>query len=75
MAAPKPKDEPVALTGLIVAVVIAGISLVTAFGLKVTPEQAAAIIGIVSAIVALAGALFARSKVMPMSRAKHAADE
>lgn len=59
------KNEPVTLTGLIIAVVTVVISLVTAFGLNVSPDQAAAIIGTVSAVAALVGFLLARRQVTP----------
>lgn len=59
------KNEPVTLTGLIIALVTVVISLVTAFGLNVSPDQAAAIIGTVSAVAALVGFVVARSRVTP----------
>ena len=74
-----PKNEPVTLTGLIVAAVAAIVSLVTAFGLHVSPDQAAAIIGTVTAVAAVVGFLVARTKVTPTSNvvaftnARHAA--
>lgn len=60
--------EPVALTGAIVALITAGVSLLTAFGLDVSPEQTAAIIGVVVGVSGLVGAFLARRKVTPVAK-------
>lgn len=55
------KNEPVLLTGLVTAIV----ALVIAFGVPISADQKAAIVGVVTAIVALLGGAVTRSKVSP----------
>lgn len=59
------KSEPAALTNGIIALVTAALALLVAFGVDVTQEQSAAILGFVAAVVAFAG-FFIRSKVTPV---------
>ena len=51
-----------ALRAAIVAVVAAGISTMATFGLALTPEQSAAVIGLVTAVSALVSLLVSRSR-------------
>ena len=55
------KNEP----ARVVAVVIAVIGLLTAFGHVVSEEQAAAIVAAVASVLALVGGEVTRSKVTP----------
>src|SRR5699024_10895655 len=55
------KNEPVILTDVVTAVV----ALAVAFGVPVSADQKAAIIGVVVAVVALAGGAVARKQVTP----------
>ena len=59
--------EPVALSGAVVGVVIAGVALLTAFGINVTEAQATGIVGFVSAGAVLGSVIYARRKVTPIA--------
>lgn len=61
------RNEPVAVVNTIAAFVEAAIVLVIAFGVAVTPEQMAAIIGVVIALGAVIATLTARAKVSPVN--------
>lgn len=65
--------EPVALGAAIVVLVQAILAGVLAFGVDVTPEQTAAILGIVTAVIAVLVALGVRSLVTPVHEPRHAA--
>ncbi|GAA1110404.1 hypothetical protein [Nesterenkonia jeotgali] len=62
------KKEPVALSAAIVALVAAVGPVLMAFGLEITDEQNAAVMGLVTAVVAVATGLYARSKVTAPER-------
>lgn len=66
---PKPlsfvDQEPAVFIGLLQALVQALLSLVTAFGLHVTVEQAGAVHGTTAAALAVVGAIWTRSRVAP----------
>ncbi len=57
------KSEPALVVGFVTAVLDLGI----AFGLPVTPDQKIAIVGVVSAALAMLGATFVRGEVTPVS--------
>ncbi len=48
-------SEPAVITTSIVALVTAGLALITAFGGDITQDQSAAVLGFVSALIALSG--------------------
>lgn len=57
---------------LVVAAVVAILSVVVAFGLPVTHDQKAAIVGVVNAVLAIIGGLTVRAKVSPVTKAPDA---
>jgi hypothetical protein len=60
--------EPVAVTSALFAVIQAGITLMTVFGLvTLTPEQLAAILGFVTVLFALYNSVVVRGKVTPVA--------
>lgn len=59
------KTEPAVLVGLIQAVVVAVVALVTAFGVDLTPGQTSAVLGVSAAILALGLAFIVRAQVTP----------
>jgi hypothetical protein len=59
------KTEPSVLAGLIQGFVVAVIALLIAFGVTITQEQTAAILGLVGVVLAIGTTLFIRSKVTP----------
>lgn len=63
--------EPVLTAGTIVALLVAGIQLLTVFGVPINPDQQAAIVAFVSALLVVVGALWARSKVTPIGPNPH----
>jgi hypothetical protein len=58
--------EPVLTTATVVTLVTAIVTLVAAFGVDVSDKQAAAIVGVVTALGTIVGAIYARSKVTPV---------
>jgi uncharacterized membrane protein len=60
------QTEPAVLTGVILAVISAVLALVVAFGVDVSTDQAAAIMGTATAVLALIGAVIVRSRVTPV---------
>lgn len=67
MAATKTK-EPVALSAALVALVAAIGPVLIAFDIPVTDAQIGAVMGLVTAAVALATGFYARSKVTPVDK-------
>lgn len=65
MPEPTPTAEPV-VTALIVNVVVAALTLVVSFGVDISADQRAGIVGLVTAICAVISTLWARSKVSPI---------
>jgi uncharacterized membrane protein len=61
------KNEPAVLIGMVTAIIVAGIGLLTAFGINVSQEQAGAITGLVGALMALVLSFITRSKVTPVN--------
>lgn len=57
------RPEPLIVRGLIVSIVSAGISLLVAFGVDLTNDQAAAIIVLVGLVGTLVAVLLGRGKV------------
>lgn len=57
--------EPVMLAATIVSLVGAVIALLIAFGVDLTQEQTAAIVGLTNVVAPLVAALFVRAKVSP----------
>lgn len=56
-------EEPALKVGAIMAAATAAIGLLVAFGLKLTPEQTAAILAVVAALAPLVQAFWTRRKV------------
>ena len=54
-------DEPALVTGIVSAVII----LLVTFGAPITQDQSTAILGLVSAAIALIGSVIVRSRVTP----------
>lgn len=67
--------EPVLNAAVVVAIVTAGIAMLAAFGLPITPEQTQAVIAFVSVVAPLAVAFLARKKVTPLSDPRNSAGE
>jgi ABC-type thiamine transport system ATPase subunit len=61
------QTEPALTIGLITAFITAVITLVVAFGVTITQEQAAAILGVVGAGGSLLQALWTRRRVTPVA--------
>lgn len=59
------QKEPVMLAATIVSLVGAVIALLIAFGVDLTQEQTAAIVGLTNVVAPLVAALFVRAKVSP----------
>ena len=57
--------EPVALTASLIAAVNAFLILLVSFGVELTPDQTAAIMGVANAVMVLVGAAWTRSRVTP----------
>jgi lysylphosphatidylglycerol synthetase-like protein (DUF2156 family) len=55
--------EPLITASVLTAAATAAVALLVAFGLHLTPEQSAAIVGVVSVLAPLVVALIARRKV------------
>jgi len=55
------KNEPAIVTGVVTAVIV----LAVAFGVPISDDQKSAILGLVSAVLMLAGAGVVRGKVKP----------
>lgn len=68
------RAEPAVFIGLLQALAQAALGLVTAFGLDLTIEQAAAIHGFVAAILAVVGAIWTRGQVAPVAGLEALAD-
>ena len=49
------KSEPAVITNGVVALVTAALALITAFGVELTQDQSAAVLGFVAVLVAVAG--------------------
>lgn len=62
---PQSEGEPLRALALVVAVVVAILALVTAFGVQLTQEQTSAILGVVGAIGALVVWFIGRRSVTP----------
>lgn len=58
------KREPALLVGVVVAI----LSLVTAFGIPLDTDVKSGIVGVVTAVLALLGAGVTRSKVTPVDK-------
>ncbi len=58
------RDEPVLISGLVAAL----LTLVAAFGVPLANDQRESILAFVAAALAVAGAVVARSQVMPVTR-------
>jgi len=69
-----PAQEPVAWSTAVTTLVTAGLALATAFGLNLSENQSAAVLGFVAAMILVAG-LFMRSQVTPTSEANTAIEE
>ena len=63
--------EPALWVGLTEAVIV----LLVAFGVPISADQKAAVIGLVSAVLAIVGALVTRSQVTPTAKVLAAAAE
>jgi hypothetical protein len=61
------KNEPAVAVGTITAVVTALLALLTAFGLSLSADQTAAILGVVAVLGPLVAAFVTRSKVTPVT--------
>ena len=74
MAGAKMKREPVIIAAAVVALIEATIIAAVAFGWGINPDQQAALMGVIIAAAAviapLVGAIWARSKVTPVSDPK-----
>lgn len=57
-------NEPV-ITSLLVNVVVAVLTLLVSFGVDISAEQRGAIVGLVTAVCAIATTLWARARVSP----------
>lgn len=57
--------EPVALGAGVIALCQAALVAVTSYGIELTAEQTASTMGVVTTLVALATAVWARRKVTP----------
>ena len=57
--------EPVALSAAIVATVNAFLILLVSFGVELTPDQTAAIMGFTNMLLALVAAVWTRARVTP----------
>lgn len=60
------KNEPAITVASITAVVVAAIALLVAFGVQVSDEQAAAIVGFVAVVGQLVAGYVTRGKVTPV---------
>jgi hypothetical protein len=56
--------EPALWVGLVEAVIV----LLVAFGVPITADEKAAVIGLVSAVLAVVGAFITRSQVTPVAK-------
>jgi ABC-type enterobactin transport system permease subunit len=63
------KNEPVVLGGLVTGLVTAVLALVIAFGVDLTQEQQVAILGVVTALIALVAWLVRRKTYGPETEA------
>lgn len=61
------RREPAAVVGLVVA----GLALVVAFGIPISTDQKAAIVGVVTAILSILGAGVTRSQVTPTAKLRN----
>ena len=57
--------EPVLAAATIVSLVGSVVALLIAFGVDLTPQQQAAIVGLTNVVAPLVAALFVRAKVSP----------
>lgn len=62
------KREPVAIGASIVGVVNAVLVLLVAFGVELSPEQTAAVMGVANAVVVTATAIWTRARVSPVEK-------
>lgn len=60
------KDEPLVFRSLVISAIAAIITLVVAFGIDISTEQKAAIMGVVASVSALVVAVWTRGKVTPV---------
>lgn len=63
------KSEPVVVGATLIAFVQALLVVVVTFGVDITAEQTAALMGLVTSAVAIGQAMLTRSQVTPMFRA------
>lgn len=68
------KREPAITVATITAVVSALLALGAAFGLNLTADQTAAIVGFVAVVAPLAAGFITRGKVSPVAAPEHRAD-
>ena len=62
------KNEPAITIGTITAAVAAVLALLIAFGVDLTDEQTAAILGLVAAVGPIVAAILTRRRVTPVDR-------
>lgn len=60
------RTEPALLTGAILAVLVAGLTLLTSFGVPLTQQQHDAIVAFAQAVLVLVGAWVIRQHVTPV---------
>lgn len=60
------KNEPAVTVGTITAVVSALLTLLAAFGLDLSSDQTAAVVGVVAVLAPIVASLITRSKVTPV---------
>lgn len=68
------ETEPVAITGGIMAVIVAGFGIAVLFGVPLSPEQVGGCVTFAGAVIALVTA-YQRSRVSPVTDARRAAQE
>ena len=68
-----PNSEPVGWGAGVTALAMATMPMLTAFGINITQNQSAAVLGFLSALVLFLG-LFVRSKVTPTAKAEAAVE-
>lgn len=67
------KREPAVTVATITALVSAALTLATSFGLHLSTDQTAALLGFAGVVAPLAVGLITRSKVTPKARPEHKA--
>ncbi len=61
------KREPLAIVNAVITVIEAGLALLVAFGLDLTPGQVGAVMAFVVALGGLIGTFIVRSRVTPIA--------